>query len=538
MDSNSSNGLSDKTPDSKNKDGEFQNSGTSSEFAENEDNVGSTNGTLGDHKVISPLPSSDTENIPPTNTGATVTPLDLSKNAIENNQASGSTMNVTSSPMSQTIPVGATGSAPKKKGFKKLGVVPLVAIIAVLFMSAGAAAYLGVIRPNNPDNLWNTALSNTAKGMEKVSEYQKNMADSKGAKFSGSFNLSAEDVAIDGSFEGKTYESDSEIKADIGALGSRLNFELLTSTPENANNPDIYFRIKGLEGLSSIIGATDPSIQSTVNTINNQWYVIDHTLLDQASTEATGSELSSTLTQEEINKISDAVLQATNEYVLSSDPNKAVINKTQNVGWEEKDGREMYHYKVTLNKENFKAYLNSNKERLKQLNIKSLEGSDELFDELVKSVDEIKEEEANADVWVDKDTKLMRVIRFSDKNNQETYAEFSINYNGEGDVLPLGVKFVSSEEGSKGELSGNLSLDTKNNTATADLSFKDDKSTSAKFELKAEPNNEELNTAVPTDAKSFYELIGQFGPTGTVAPTGSPLGPLTETLGAFDIKQL
>src|SRR5262249_50861786 len=79
---------------------------------------------------------------------------------------------------------------PVKRSRRKL--LLLIAIPLVALIGASAAAYFGYYAPNQPDNLWKTALTRTGKGYDKLTDYTVAQIKSKntGLKLDGSFKIS------------------------------------------------------------------------------------------------------------------------------------------------------------------------------------------------------------------------------------------------------------------------------------------------------------------------------------------------------------
>lgn len=423
----------------------------------------------------------------------------------------------------------------KKRGLKKLGTIPIIIIAFVLLFSIGVAAYVGVTLPNNPENLWNKALSNSAKSLDKLAEYRESQKSVKGAKFNGDFKLNSQSVVADGSFEGKTYEGNSEMRVDVGAIGARVSAEILAIKPESTKSPNIYFKVDGLGGLASVLGQGSPEVQPLIESINSQWYVIDHTLIDQMTATA-GAELG-TITPEEAKKLTDTLVATTNEYVFSTEPEKAVLSISEEIGKETLNDRKVYHYKVNMNKENLVKYLETLKSRIKELNIKSLENSDKTFDGVIKSVQDSQAVTVPADVWVDMSTKLIRKIKLTNKDSQNQYLEVSLNYDGKGKEFPLEFKVMSDENGTKSNIKLNVILDTGSNKTTTALSADIEEGgvkSNVGVNFTIENNNDPVGVVLPKDAKSIYELIGLFG----ADTQSSDLSSVSQTLGVFDIRDL
>lgn len=471
---------------------------------------------------------------------STVTPLQPSVNTQTETPASPA--------QSQPGPMTASSDTPKqsKNPFKNMKkttlVILIVALLSVLFASA-AGAYYTVVLPNNPEYLWKKSMQNSAKAMNKAVTYQQSRQNVKGMKITGDFKGEFQQAIVDGSFNGKSYESNAEFKADLGVAGSRMNLELLINTPQNANNPDIYVRVQGLGGLSSLLGTNNPEVATLLNSVNNQWYVIDHTLLDQmAKSSSKTTEKSITqMTPEDQNKILAAIASATNEYVLSAQSDKAVLVVRQNVGVETVNGRKMYHYKVSVNKPNFKKYLSSLKDALKNSELSKVAGFTNLdaqFDQLNKSVDNINDTDT-ADIWVDMSTKLIRSVKFTEKGNEKNYLQVSLNYNG-GSVIPLELIVNSDDKNDKANLTMQVSVDTSTNqsTATAKLNVGEGSDASNfQINMKSEENTEEIKFTKPADAKSIYELVGSLmgGTSASMNMTDDNSMQMSTPLGNFDL---
>jgi hypothetical protein len=492
-----------------------------------------------EHKVIEPL--SALENLPESTTPVSETVATTSTNSIADEVK----MMSTQPPVKQGVVSGGienselnkTPTKQKKPFFKKFTVLP-IAIIATLLIIGGvsAATYYTVIIPNNPEMLWKTSLSNSAKGLEKLSEYQNKQSQSKGMTYDGTFDGKISEIVFDGNINGKTYESNSETKVDVGAAGTRYALELKTIIPENANNPDIYFKVSGVKGLAEILGAADPELQAQFGSLDSQWYFIDHTLLDQLS-EGSESKISTNISSEDMNRIFQTIVTKTNEYVLSTDEQKAVVVVAENVGAEKIDERDLYHYKVQINKDNFKSYIKALSDSINQLNIESIKVDNNTVEDINKSIDSIKET-TTADIWVDKSNKLIRKFKFTDPESSENSVEISLNYNG-GDTLPLLIKFSSAEKDNKSELSLGVDLNTKDNSTKLTANFSSEgNNDSGNFglTLNAKPNNEPIDVKTPEGAKSILELIG--GLSQLQSPEFDDSSAITRTLGVFDDREL
>src|SRR5690606_13294956 len=143
--------------------------------------------------------------------------------------------------------------------------------------AGSAAAYFGGVVPNRPENIWKSALGNTAKGYDKAIDYSEERKDINAATINGNFKIDSSPFVVDGNIDGKYDEKTSDINLDAGAAGTRLKFNILTNIPDGATTPDIYLKAEGLSGLASMLGASDPSSAKMIAEFEGQYFFIDHT---------------------------------------------------------------------------------------------------------------------------------------------------------------------------------------------------------------------------------------------------------------------
>lgn len=408
----------------------------------------------------------------------------------------------------------------KKKLF--IGIVAL----AVLLLGTSAGAYFGIYVPNKPENAWKKALTNSAAGYDKLVNYSETQKDNKGGTIKANFKLDADQTVVDGNLETKYYNQNSTTKLDAGASGTRINIDLLTNAPEGSKNPDIYAKVSGLKGIDKLLGSEGADIGRTLETYDNQWYVVDHTFFDQIEKDASksGDTQSSMpmLRQEDITSIARSVGNVNRQYLFTDNQGKAVFKRTQNIGKEKLDGRNAYRYKVGYNKDNLKAYINALKTELKQTKLKDYI-NDQQFEDALKSVDKL-DGNGQADAWVDLKTKLIRKVRFTDKDQKDAYVDVGLKYNG-GDEYPFFVDIIGKQATSEGKINIALTLNTKANNIK--LATNADGKTNGKpykFNLDANltPGNQKVGFKKPDNVKSLLEAYSQLSGGSTAAPAAPP----------------
>jgi hypothetical protein len=381
-------------------------------------------------------------------------------------------------------------------------------VVAILVLLGGSAgAYFGYYLPNQPDQIWKKALSNSATGYDKLNEYYDSQGEaSEKGTLTGNFKVESSSGVVDGNIETKYDPVNSATKIDAGFSGVRLNAEILTNIPEGSQYPDIYAKVDGLEGLDELMGAEAGSF---IEGFNDQWYFVDHTLFDQIAKMSEESETEVTApTKEDVDAIVLAFGQVNREYIFTDDPNKAVLVRKQDVGREKLNDRDVYHYKVSYNKENLKSYTEALKNAMKNTKLKDYIGDSE-FDKLTSSIDGLSGQE-EADVWVDMKTKLVRQIRFTDSENQGSHMDLALNYNG-GDEYPFLITIVNDEEDYKGTTNIGITLNTDTNEVKFNLDGEETiAGDTAKFNLNGtlKSSGESVEFNKPQDTKSLLEAFG------------------------------
>lgn len=421
-------------------------------------------------------------------------------------------------PMSDANNAPSDPEAPDTSQPKRLKKTKRLIIIAalVLLFGGSAAAYFGVVVPNRPENIWKASLSNTSKSYDQLVTYLEKNKDNKGIKAKGTVKSSG-GMAADGNIEAEFYDKTGNFQVDFGFAGSRYGITGRSIVPEGGGTPDIYLKFDGLKGLGALsAGLLGAEAGSLAESLESQWIVIDHTLFDQfVNTEQ------SSLTADDMLAIARTAGEVNDRYLFSTDEETRVLTVLEEVGKETKDDREVYHFVVGVDKENLKEYMRTLKDELKNTELKRvLESSgrsyDEAFsvEEAIKEIDEM-DEDFRADVWVDLNTRLIRVIRFTDQDNREDYMELKMPYNG-GSEWPFGIFInMSAEQNMQTEINYVIDTDTNIAKLTFDTNFDLDGQAQASNgrgqtingDFTFEPHNEPVEVTKPVEALSLNEVI-------------------------------
>lgn len=402
----------------------------------------------------------------------------------------------------------------RRKWLGKRVVIPVAAVFVLL--GGSAAAYLGYYVPNKPENVWKTALSRTGKGYQKLSDYIVGYGKtaSKGETYSGSLKFSGGFTA-DGSFQGTSDGANSQTAGSFSTSGINAKFDLRT-IQSPAGSPDVYFKLDGLQGLGDLLGGGDPTYTSLINGINGNWYFVDHSLINQYASQASGSD---NLTSTDLKNFLNAIYTPTNSFVFNADPTKAVLVVKQTIGKEKQDSRNVIHYKVGVNKDNLKDYNNALCDSMSNNKIfKLLSGSDPSALASCKDtsdIDRIKDSDT-ADIWVDTHTKLIHRVRFTlDSGATKSNLDIGQDFQG-GDEMPFFLDYKQSGQDSTVTIHADLKLNTSTNKLSIDGTFNatgrtasDKENGEIKFNL--QPRGGNLKVENPANAKNVIQLLNDLG---------------------------
>lgn len=431
-----------------------------------------------------------------------------------------------------TANVGPQPETTAKPKFSKSKWFLPAMLAGFLVLGGGAAAYLTVFK-KSPESAWKSALANTATGIEKYIENSYN-AEQKGFKIEGDFKVSSP-VAIDGSMEGQWLESNGVVKADVGASGARINTELRT-IGEPGSTPDLYMKVDGLEGIDDLIagfgGPEQSGYSELLTTINDQWFFIDHTLIDQYTASAESSS-GLELTEEEAKDITNKVMAVLKDRMFSTETDKAIFSIAETLGKEDFEGTSSFKMRVQVDKENFKQFVTALKDSIKDTKAEEIlkTGNPDAtleevldFESLLQDIEDADFSKGSADVWVEANGGFIRNVRFYPLEGKEdsNYLDIGMNYTG-GDVFPFQLKAVMDDDGLKGTIT--LGLDVNQANGDAGMSFGVDMDSGgmpikAEGKLSVKGSSDEVKVEKPENAKNIFELIAGFQQSLGLGATG------------------
>jgi hypothetical protein len=279
----------------------------------------------------------------------------------------------------------------------------IVAAVVLLLSGGAAAAYYYVF--NTPENILKAALANTL-----------DASKNKTLGYSGSISSSDESSSfrLDGTYEGgfNTETGALKVNGKLDIMVTNLAFEL-----RSLDGKAYYFKLGGLEGLSSLIYALGSGVGSEgvsvisqyapfIDAVNNQWIEINRSLIDQVG----GSSIKSQkLSQSDRDKIKNAYQE-----------NSFLVIK-QKLADESIKGASSYHYRLGIDKTKLEAFV----EALKAANLESIKITDDQLKEINRSIDAANYDSSPVEVWISKKTKMF--TQFSLKaNDQSSSTDFKL----------------------------------------------------------------------------------------------------------------
>ncbi len=428
----------------------------------------------------------------------------------------------------QTQPASPFSPMQPARSGGKLKFVLVGVFLSVLLLGGGAAAYMQFV-VNSPEKIWERALSNTSKGLDSVVSTQSEQWP--GSKMEANFSVSSP-IATDGSMKGSFHGSSGSATFDVGAAGLRVNGEMRMIGVDNSTTPDIYMKVDGVDSIMNLLSdftgqPTEASSEKLISEIDNQWFSVDHTLIDQLLASG-GAAATPEITEEDMQKIATTVSRVTSERLLATNE-KAVFTVLEEVGKEDFEGSETFKFKVGVDKENLKSFLNEMKSALKDTKFSELittgqsQSYDEIanLEEIMKEIDKVDMSKAKADVWVEPNGKFVRNVRIYDNNDETAKSFFDIGmpYKG-GDIIPIQVKVTLDDDGLKGAVTVGFDMHKQGSSLKVwtDVSVESEGTkVTGKGEFTAERSDEKTDVSKPEGARNIYDLLGIFS---SAQPTG------------------
>lgn len=405
------------------------------------------------------------------------------------------------------VPVVPPVGGPKRRwgrwNRKKLLLFVLAPLVLVLLI---IGAVFGLYLPNTPNGVWNTGVNRTGTALDKLTTQATNTeqldkltaselegsveATWDGGEFKGEVTASFDENDSNSGLEVSVTDESGE-KAEIGA-------KLLTQLKDSSSYPDIYFQVSGLQSLG--LDAYAPGLTD----YDGKWIVVDAAYLESIAESMGVTEEDAKqeeVTSADISEVAQVVTRVTNEYVFTTDSEKAVLVKKSFVGKEELDGGMSHHYKANINNANAKAYCEALVKAVADTKaVKKLSGADDeaikqYKDDATKSCDDDFAPKKDMDVWIGGKYRLIQKIRVHPDEGKD-YVDIGQRYDN-GDEITLYIAYSGEDKSST-----NFSVTT--NVKTYATTFK------------ATAKNDDFDFSLDLTAKASDKDVKVTPPSGAI----------------------
>lgn len=409
----------------------------------------------------------------------------------------------------------------------------LVAVLIVLGLGGGYA--FAFYLPSRPAAVYKTALSRTGQAVDSLTQTASNVSQQhyKGYNFDGEVKVVGP-FSADATFSGSGNSDGSGLlttKADIE--GTKVTLNGRSIAVDGSSTPDIYLQVSGIKSTLDTLGL------NSLDDLDGKWLSVDHTLLQSYASQvdqnaADAAKAAATPSDDQLQDALTKVQAVNKQYIFTTNSSTAVLANEAFIGKETRDGRATYHYKVGYNKQHLQDYVEAVGKALdssqlntwyktanKGQNISSGLDVDSLKKDIAKS-----DASHTADVWVDKQTKVLHALQFTDPDDKSTTLTLTQNYTG-GSLYPFTLA-VNGKDSDGGIIKDTLqfTVNTQNNsvssslslhippTSSSDSSSSSDSTSAATdvtLKLSVTPSSKTVPVTVPTGAESVTDLLNSLG---------------------------
>ncbi len=425
-----------------------------------------------------------------------------------------------------------TGSRPRM--MKKPMMVAGIAVVAALLIGGGFV--FGFYLPNTPENVYSAGIENTGKAFDALVSYSKSQqnADYKSADFDGTMKVASPSASFDFNLNGSTDTNGNAtagINLDVMSNKATANFRSIHAAGNT--NPDMYFQLSGIKNY------LDSNGLNSLDNLDGQWILVDHTLIDSYTSQLKdvtpgGVNPATVPSYAQIQDAETKVQTVNRQYLFSTNASTAVPANEKYLGQTHESGRTLNHYKVGYNKDHLNTYIQSVANALdaSQLNdwSKKANGGKSLSDAMQFSQleSDIKSSKGDYtfDLWVDTGTRLVSKVTFTDTNPADNGGTFTVGqgYTG-GDEYPFTLSASTKDaSGNPQQFTVGTTVNTKTNKvsmtvdgATQDATGK----TTISFSLNATPSKQTISVTAPAGAKSVTQILNELGLGGLASPNSA-----------------
>jgi hypothetical protein len=419
-------------------------------------------------------------------------------------------------PPAAPLPAAPAPSGPKRS--KK----PFIFIfILLLIIGAVAAFYFGYYA--NPKVIYGQALNNTGKGYNKLIDYvdAQSKLDSAGFTGSGSYTFkTADGTSTDGKVSLVGDHKNVDFNGDIGLGVTRIKGEVRVLDSGTAT-PDLYVKMTGVKGAGSLLG--EPDLDAGLATLDGQWIVVDHTMLDNLSNNFTGTTAAlknaGSPTRDQVLDEMRALGKVNQDYLFSTSKDKGVLKIVKTQGSETIDGHKTIHYVVGWQKANVKKYITAQENALKTSKLNAWisassydESVSSAFKELQTSADGITDKD-NFDIWVDKSQHMIYKVRVDGSDNPaKHFVDVGLDYKG-GTSFPIFISGMSKSGSDATNFNLVTTVDTTSNKVGLKFALDEGGTSGGKMtaDFTYQPTDKTVQIPKPVGAMQLADALSKLG---------------------------
>lgn len=463
---------------------------------------------------------------------------------------------------SMSTEVGPTTAKPRRRFIPKFGKLKaskskvLAGSAALVFLVlVGVSYYLFLYLPNTPTNVYRHGLAAVGVGLEDIlnASFEKDLTNT---NFDGKFEMTKPSESS-ASYSG-SYGIDGQLVVNLDAKYGEYNpkLELLLDPNEAGDFPIAYLMLNGFDSVLSqyLSGSSYRDLGLDTDSVDDTWWKFDLEefvnggLIDaESADEDYVAAIKNAPTQEDYEKISRAVLEATNDYVFTPDVGNMVLQMVEDRGVEDFEGVSSRKYLVEVNPYNMVAYVKAVRDNIEATGVASKLGFDKplneyLSDELIEQSygDDSLYSDFEIEAWVALNNKVLRNVRFTSIDNEqsEVIVDLSLLLEEGSDDIPFRSRlsllydgspepdFFSSslEEGvaldqeltsNGGVIEWGITLNTSNSNVYSyvDVDY-NDRTFFGEYKFRVDVNltgtAESPELDIPTNTKSFYDILGGY----------------------------
>lgn len=314
-------------------------------------------------------------------------------------------------------------------------------ISSVLLIILGLAYLFLVYIPDMPQNVWQTGLNRSGKAMTTISG---DLTQKEGLDVIKKSEVNATLTATKGrsNYDGEahiTYDS-TNIKGDIkltqkndGQADKVFTNTFMSQAQDNAQFPTLYMQFTGLKTIG--IGDILPGLL----TYENKWLVVNDAYIKSlgVSPDQVKQLKDNQVTSQDVSQALEIAIDTSAEYMLTTNPKKAVFEQRKFLRKERVDGKTTYHYVVAINKQHAKDYCAALATNLSQTQLYKKydpKGTGSQKDSIMKTCQDYVENNIHTndtfDMWIEAHYKLIYRLRFTDKQDKNSYRDIGQYYHG------------------------------------------------------------------------------------------------------------